>query len=58
MKKQYIIPDFEIIEVQLNNILTTSHYNDVGNFGPGDNEDDDREGDDNWDHDWSWDEEN
>jgi hypothetical protein len=31
------------------------NYNsNIGNFGPGDKDDDDREGDDNWDDDWSW----
>ena len=33
---------------------STSQLNDVGNFGFGDDEDDDRTGDDNWDDDWSW----
>lgn len=54
MKKQYIQPICEILNAEMN-LLTSSksnEWNDVGNFGFGDDEDDDREGDDNWDHHW------
>lgn len=56
MKKQYIKTEIKIIDLE-ENLLQSSHkhYNDVGNFGFGDKDDDDREGDDNWDDDWSWD---
>jgi len=37
-KKKYIKPLIEIIKVKLNNFL----WNSVGNFGPGDKDDDDR----------------
>ncbi len=53
MVKRYIKLKLEIIKVS-NNILLAQSWNKVGNFGPGDEEDDDREGDDNWDKDWTW----
>ena len=54
MVKQYNSPDIKIYEVYIN-ILEGSKWNNVGSFGFGDKDDDDREGDDNWDEDWSWD---
>ena len=56
MKKNYEKPIMILSSYQLSySILDGSpKWNDVGNFGPGDKEDDDREGDDNWDDDWSW----
>jgi hypothetical protein len=48
-------PEIKIFKFN-SSLLTSSHkWNDVGNFGPGDRDDDDREGDDNWDKDWNWD---
>lgn len=55
-RKQYAMPKLEVLTMCKMTLLATSkpHWNDVGNFGFGDNEDDDREGDDNWDKDWNW----
>lgn len=54
-KKQYIQPQIEVITMSKETILSsTTQWNDVGNFGFGDDEDDDREGDDNWEHNWNW----
>lgn len=55
MKKNYIKPELQIYQCKRVDLLVSStKWNDVGNFGPGDKDDDDREGDDNWDEDWSW----
>ena len=55
MKEEYITPGIKTFSVEEVLQATSSRYNDVGNFGFGDEDDDDREGDDNWDKDWSWD---
>lgn len=52
--RKYNKPFIATINVQSALPIATSRWNDVGNFGFGDDEDDDREGDDNWDKDWSW----
>ena len=44
MKKIYIKPILEIYEM---NYELMKYNSNVGNFGPGDKDDDDREGDDN-----------
>jgi hypothetical protein len=49
--RNYIKPSIKVVEVN----IELMRYNSVGNFGPGDKDDDDRQGDDNWGKDWSWD---
>ncbi len=51
---KYITPEIEIIEVNNFLLASSSKYNNVGNFGPGDKDDDDKTGDNNWDKDWNW----
>lgn len=54
MKKIYIKPTIKVEFVEQDDLCLTSKYNDVGNFGFGDKDDDDRAGDDNWDDNWGW----
>ena len=56
MKRIYVKPESEIIGLNIDYEFCagSTKWNEVGNFGPGDKDDDDREGDDNWDDDWSW----
>lgn len=55
MKKVlYIKPTTEIYHIYDKDEDICKYNSNVGNFGPGDKDDDDREGDDNWDDDWSW----
>ena len=63
MKTIYIKPNIKNLIIDNENLLSESmefrsnkkNYNNVGNYGPGDKVDDDRQNDDNWDKDWSWD---
>ena len=50
--RKYIKPSVQVIKVGIELMRYNSN---VGNFGPGDKDDDDRQDDDNWDKDWSWD---
>ena len=54
MRKDYAAPKVGVVKIEEEEIISTSNWNDVGNYGPGDEEDDDRIDDDNWDKDWSW----
>jgi hypothetical protein len=50
--RKYIKPSIQVVKVSIELMRYNSN---VGNFGPGDKDDDDRQGDDNWGKDWSWD---
>jgi hypothetical protein len=50
--RKYIKPSIQVVKVSIELMRFNSN---VGNFGPGDKDDDDRQGDDNWSKDWSWD---
>lgn len=54
--KKYIKPEIRTHQIY-DQILASSKpkWNDVSSYGFGDKDDYDRNGDDNWDHDWSWD---
>ena len=50
-KKFYIRPYTDIIKVNIIEKFLSGSYNNIGGFGFGDKDDDDRKGDDNWDND-------
>ena len=52
MKNTYIKPKIKVFKIQPLHIMAGS-YNKVGPYGFGDKDDEDRQGDDNWDKDWS-----
>ena len=52
MRKNYVKPSIKLFYGSNKDFCV--YYSNIGNFGPGDKDDYDREGDDNWDEDWSW----
>lgn len=55
--KTYIKPEIKIINTNFNQEIlcgSKTKWNDVSSFGPGDKNDKDKTGDDDWDTNWGW----